>query len=384
MHSIDLDFRLSGYSVVELQGKQLQRFVNICYYRGIDIKDLDLDTNHATINVKSEHLDLMKELGERYHVKIFVKKRRGLPFYLKHYGKRRGFILGALLCYCFLLYMSNCVWEMEFLGNSYHTDSSLETYLKNYGITYGYRTNKIDTEEMELDIRKTYSDVAWSSVQIEGCKLIITITETNENSVSQNVILGPNEGIAIVAMHDALISGIVTQSGEPLVISGQYVKAGDTLVNGYITYKDDYDYVIGYKGVHAKAEIRAVWEIPFEISVSLLNTSEETCLTVYHSMGPINKIFPYLYYKEKIIFPVSEERRISNEQALIKLENKFYEQIKNWEENGYEVIEKNLKIEDNNREIYYVGTIRLEGPFGTEMPCTIPEISEESNEFNGN
>lgn len=383
MKSIHLDYRISGYSTIKLQGKQIQRFLNICYHRDIDIRNLILNHSEAVFDTKACNLVLLEELANRYQIQIFINKRKGLPYFLRYCLKRPGFVMGALLCYCFLIYMSNCVWEMEFCGNSYHTDRSLEKYLANIGVTYGQRTNKFNPEEIELSIRKHYTDVAWCSVQIDGCKLTVTVTESNESVIEKNNMLKPGEGISLVADRDAIISNIVTSTGEPLVVSGQRVSAGDVLVNGYITYKDDYDYIIGYKGVWARADIIAIWEIPFETSVSLRHTMDEAILTIYHEPGPVRKIFPYWYLKEIISCPFPANEVIPYEEAMIKLENKLYEQIKNWEENGYEVIEKNLKIEDNNREIYYVGTITLEGPFGVETPCMIPLISEDADEFNG-
>lgn len=379
-----LEYRILGYSYIRLEGKQLGRFLNICLFRGIELKNLNIDVQTAACTVREEHLNLIKELGNKYNIKVNVLKKCGLPFGMKYFGKRVGFILGAVSCYLFLIYMSNCVWEMEFCGNSYHTDSSLQQYLRNNHIVFGCKMADIDAEELELRIRNDFPDVAWCSVQKEGSKLIVTITESNLEAMENSENLQPGQGISIVAEYDALITGIVTQSGEAAIVKGSTVKAGDVLVNGYITYMDDYDNIIGYKGVHAQADIRAIREIPYEISVSFGKTDKSRTLTTYSEIEPINKIFPYLYYKRTTTFPVSEENELSYEQAILRLENKLFEQIKKWKENGYEVIEKNLKIEDNNREVFYVGTILIEGPFGIETSCIIPTISEGINESDGN
>ncbi len=382
MKIMALEEHFTGILKIELTGNQLQRFINICYHRGIDMNDLVFGPKTVCFYMAANHLNLLQELGLRYHTKVTVKTKRGLPFLLQNALYRRGFVLGMVICYAFLIYMSGCVWEIKFDGNRYHTDDSMKTYLTDVGIRYGYRMNHIDAEELELMIRKQYEDVAWCSVQKDGCRLTITITESQLNLENQNETLSPNEGIAIVADRDAVISHLVTQEGEAMVKIGQSVKEGEVLINGYITYTDDFNYVTGYKGVFAKADIKAIWEIPFEMSVSLTQNTSETCLTEYKELEHLNKIFPYLYYKEKTIFPASSEDKMPYNEALMRLENKFYEQIKKWKENGYEVIEKNLNIEDNNREVLYVGTIVLEGPFGVYAPCEVPSISEGLDEFN--
>ena len=281
MKIMALEEHFTGILKIELTGNQLQRFLNICYHRGIDMNDLVFGPKTVCFYMAANHLNLLQELGLRYHTKVTVKTKRGLPFLLQNALYRRGFLLGMVICYAFLIYMSGCIWEIKFDGNRYHTDDSMKTYLTDVGIRYGYRMNHIDAEELELMIRKQYEDVAWCSVQKDGCRLTITITESQLNLENQNETLSPNEGIAIVADRDAVISHLVTQEGEAMVKIGQSVKEGEVLINGYITYTDDFNYVTGYKGVFAKADIKAIWEIPFEMSVSLTQNTSETCLTEY-------------------------------------------------------------------------------------------------------
>ena len=383
MKNMHFEEHFTGIIFIELSGNQLQRFINICYHRGIDMNDLVLGQKVAHFYTTANHMELLEELGKRYQTKVSVKTKRGLPFLLQKMLYRRGFLLGLILCYAFLIYMSGCVWEIRFNGNRYHTDDSLKSYLSDVGIRYGFRMNKINAEELELNIRKQYSDVAWCSVQKDGCRLTITITESNINSEQGDTLQNPLEGVAIVAERDAIISHLVTQEGEALVTIGQSVKAGEVLINGYITYTDDYNYITGYKAVCAQADIRAIWEIPFEMSVSLIQNTSECFLTEYKQMRHLDKIFPYFYFEKKTVFPSMAEEKVPYQEALVKLENKFYQQLKKWQENGYEVIEKNLNIEDNNREVLYVGTILLEGPFGVCSPCEIPSISEGLDEFDG-
>jgi len=186
MNSADMNYHLAGCCQVVVEGKQLQRFLNICYFRHISLKNLYMKEYTASFVVKKNCLVELYDISKKCNISIHVIKKSGLPFVLKRYGYRWGYWIGALFCYIFLLYMSGCVWELEFVGNSYHTDSSLVKYLEENGIEYGSRMHDINCEEMELTLRKSFSDIAWCSIQKEGCKLVITITENNASLFIEN------------------------------------------------------------------------------------------------------------------------------------------------------------------------------------------------------
>lgn len=413
--------RLFGMYDLTLTGNRLERFLNIVTFHGIDLRGIayeetgqqeglypvsSFQSKKCRIRIKREDLQEFLRLCEKYHIEVEKQKELGLPGMIKYYHVRVAFIAGAVCCFLFLLYMSHCIWEIEIKGNSYYTQEYLLDYLEEKNITYGCFRSSFSCEKEELTLRKKHDRIAWCSMSVEGCKLILTITENKvfeENAQEK-------KGWSIVADRSATISSIVTRTGTPLVKQNEKVKKGQVLVAGYLIYKDDYDTSTGVKKCVADADIYAVYNRKVSQTVSrsrVISTvvkqehstaffyqdtllgrrikqkkQEQTALlTEYQQNRYLLRIFPKLYrLKRTKLYYEEKEVTLSQQEASIEAENEMEQYCKKIEENGCKIIEKKLDLEHNKKEVVLSGTITVQERFCTYKQTKLPEVGKESDE----
>ncbi len=82
-------------------------------------------------------------------------------------------------------------------------------------------------EDLEKAIRNEFPIVTWTSVKVDGSKLLIQIKENEllkEEDQTKEQVKATEKGFDLVAQTDGTIVSIVTRSGVPLVQEGQEVK----------------------------------------------------------------------------------------------------------------------------------------------------------------
>lgn len=420
---------LQGSYRLRLHSDKEERMLNIFVFHGIQVLDVEklhledvydegdydkdaydkdaYDKDAYDIEIFWKDYEAVTTLCDKYHVSVDVLQRKGLPAWIHYYKSRISFFVGALLCLTFLWIMSQCIWEIEFRGNIYHTEEELLKYFRKEKIFYGSRVHSFSGEEQELKLRKTYNDIAWCSICTEGCKLIVTITESHKFDSDQKI----QSGYCLVASHEAVISSIITRSGTPLVKQGDEVQKGQPLVEGYIIYQDDYENETGIKQCVADADVMGRYEIPInlaiafdqkinqtkqcQLSAGILHGSQsiqvrkpkmsddgmQAVLTEYTQNNIIRRILPDTYWiKRCLITYETVNQTMTLKEAEIKMENEIEQHCKKIEENGIKIIEKNLHLEHNKKEIMVKGNITVEERFCTYMQSELPEIRKDNNE----
>ena len=220
---------VKGWLKIELYGKDVTRFLNLCSKHGIDFWNLAC--------IDSEHVSCCISLGSIYNLRPFLRKtkvrmriilRKGMPFLMFRYRKRKIFfaILAAMLVFTTIL--STRIWRIEIIGNTSIGEETLLSYLRKHDISYGTQKESIDNDAMELSLRQDFDPIIWASVYEEGTKLVVCV---QEKIASDRIEPEETTGYTdLVAKQDAVVSSIITRNGVPLVKAKDKVKAGDILV----------------------------------------------------------------------------------------------------------------------------------------------------------
>ena len=146
---------VKGWLKIELYGKDVTRFLNLCSKHGIDFWNLAC--------IDSEHVSCCISLGSIYNLRPFLRKtkvrmriilRKGMPFLMFRYRKRKIFfaILAAMLVFTTIL--STRIWRIEIIGNTSIGEETLLSYLRKHDISYGTQKESIDNDAMELSLRQ--------------------------------------------------------------------------------------------------------------------------------------------------------------------------------------------------------------------------------------
>lgn len=260
---------ICGYVNISVEGYFIERFINMCISKGILLWNIKRDkSTYLQTNISIRDFKKIKYVVKKTKCKVCIKRKRGLPFLLNKYRKRKIFALTLLIILVAIISVSQFIWNIEVQGIERIDENELLESLKEKGIVVGVRKSEIDTNEIIRKIRLERDDIAWMSIDLSGTNVIIKVVENTEKPE----IIDEDEYCNIVSNKAGVITKISAKSGTALVKEGDVVKEGMTLVGGWMEGK-----YTGMRYVHSDAEIEArVW---YEASQTLMYEEEENIYT---------------------------------------------------------------------------------------------------------
>lgn len=252
---------------------------------------------------------------------------------------------------------SQFIWNIELQIEDNVEIENITEDIREAGLTTGTLKSKIKTKEVINKVRLNRNDIAWMGIEIKGTNAIVKLVKADEKPE----MIDEDEYCNIVSNKDGIITKLNVQNGTAAVKVGDTVKAGTTLINGWMEGK-----YTGLRYVHAKGEIEAkVW---YTESTIIPYTSTETIETgnIENSYGiKINDFkinFPKGVSKFEFYDTIEEEKKFrlfSNFYlpiSVIKTTNKEVKEQKTYSQEeakniGIEQLEEKLnnKIEDKTK-----------------------------------
>ena len=415
-------FFLRGSVKILICGSSYDRFLNLCAFHGIQIRNL-LPTEHAyTAELSIRDFRRLRAIVRKSHVRIFIVKRQGLPFFIHKYRKRKVYLAGIAAALFFMLWLSSHIWNITIEGNISQTDDILFEYLDQTGIVHGMPKSQVDCKELADQIRDYFSQFSWVSVQLKGTRLLIQVKEgilleTEEASSETSTDPGNSDtplatATSLAASASGIISSIYVRKGVPLVEAGTEVEPGTLLVSGAVPICDDSGTLISWQYVTADADIVIQTKLPYSDTVLFENeqkryTGQEQ--TVYQlQLGTQRFALPNT-------FPDFESCDIFTDLKQMKLTGHFYlpvylrkftakeyknqnvvytkeraEQLlqsnlkyfmKKLEEKGLQIFENDVKIEWNEMSGQAAGTLTLGEPAFQSVAVGTTEEELLKNEY---
>ena len=322
-----------GYVKITVEGYYIERFINICTTNKILIWNLKREKGvklHLNIGIKDFYRAV--KVAKKLKCKIKIEKKRGVPFLLNKYRKRKVFLIALIIIISLLYISSNFVWNIEIQIEENEQLENIEQDIKEAGLEVGKTKSKIDTQEVVNKIRLKRDDISWMSIDMKGTNVIVNIVESKKKPD----IINENEYCNIVADQKGIITKITADTGTAIAKVGDIVEKGDILIGGYMEGK-----YTGIRYVHAKGNIEArVWYTKKTESGFTREISEETGMIKNRYSINFNN-FKINLYKT---LPNFENYDTINETNKIKLFNNFYLPI---------TIEKTTYIEQKKTMITY-------------------------------
>ena len=244
--------------------------------------------------------------------KIKIINKKGLPFLLHRYKKRKIIFILIIAILLALVALSQFIWNIKIEGNEKIENSQITQILENKGIKLGTAKRNIDKQKIINEIRLERSDIAWVGIDIEGTNLIVKIVETN----AKPEIVNEEDYCNVVATKDAQIVKISAQNGIPLVKEESVVTKGDILIAGWIEGK-----YTGTRYVHANGEVMAkVWYTKKEEVLLNQVIEQETGIKENRYKLKINKFVINLFKR----LPKFEKYDTIETEKKLKIFSNFY------------------------------------------------------------
>ena len=339
----------TGYVRIRVEGFFIERFINMCISKRILLMDIQREKSSIMYaKVGLADYKKLRQIAKKTKSKVKIQSRKGLPFILHKYRKRKIFLALFMVIIIGIIISSNYIWNIEVVGNVNISTREIIQSLEASGLTIGTSKNDIDTDTIINKIRLSRDDVAWIGITVKGTNAIVKVKEADK---APN-ILDENKYCNIIADKTGMITKINVQNGTATVKVGDIVEKGMTLVNGYLEGK-----YTGTRYVHGAAEIEAkIWytkkeKAPLVQQIPVQTGNEEKKYSIKFKKNKIN-LFKTLSKFEKYD-TINEDKKLmlfSNFYLpieIIKTTNKEYvlQEITYTEEQVIEILTKKLEKE---------------------------------------
>lgn len=129
----------------------------------------------------------IRPFARKAGVKVRVREKLGLPFFLYRNRKRKLFTVGLASFFLLLFVLSRFIWNISFSGNLHFTDDMLTRQLREIGICYGMPKSGVDCDRIEEELRSRCPQIVWVSAHVAGTRLQIRV---RENETAGGFFLG--------------------------------------------------------------------------------------------------------------------------------------------------------------------------------------------------
>lgn len=261
-----------GYVRIEVEGYYIERFINICQNKKILIWNLKRQKGvKLYLNIGIKDFKKLKNIARKTNCKIKLKKKKGIPFILHRYKKRKIFAI-FLIIIAFSIYTSSkYVWNIEVQVEDNLQIEQIEEDLADLGLKKGVLKSKIETDKLINELRLKRNDISWIGIDLKGTNVIVKAVKADEKPD----LLDNSDYCNIVASKSGVITKIIAQNGTAVVNVGDEVNEGDILIAGYMEGKyTDKRYVHSLGVVQAKIKYQKS-EIIYLKQEKLRNTGDE-------------------------------------------------------------------------------------------------------------
>ena len=258
-----------GYLRISIEGYYIERFINICKKRNITIWNLKRNKNTMLFfNVRIKEFKEVCKIVKQLNFKIKIRSKKGLPFLMYKYKKRKAFAI-LLIIVVFIIGLSSMyVWNVDIIEENNQELPNIRQDIEEAGIKLGTLKSKINSKEIINKIRLKRNDVAWMGIEKKGTNIIVKLVKADQKPE----IVDTNEYCNIVSDKTGVITKINAQNGTANVKVGDTINKGDILINGWMEGK-----YTGIRYVHAKGEIEAkVWYTKNKKIPYILTQTRET------------------------------------------------------------------------------------------------------------
>lgn len=379
---------IAGYLRITIEGYYIERFINISRskkYMMWNIKKCN--EINMELNIEIKDFKEFCKIAKKTQCKIKIKAKKGLPFLIEKYKKRKVFLLFLCLIIFAIILSSNFIWNIDIIEENGENLENVMEDVKNAGLNIGKFKSKIDTKEIINKIRLNRKDIAWMGIELKGTNAIVKIVKASEKPD----IIAEDEYCNIVSDKDGVITKINAQNGTANVKVGDTIKKGDILINGWMEGK-----YTGIRYVHAKGNVEArVWYTKSKKIEYKTTEKEETGridtvyamkinkfkinfpkklsnFEIYDTIETENKvrIFSNFYLPISVIKIINKEQKLvdktysieeAKELGTQELEQELMEEIKDIEK----IVNKNINVKENNDSIEITVTYEVLENIGT-------------------
>ena len=311
---IKVIFRLLfGYLRIEIEGYYVERFINVCNNNRILIWNLKRQKSvKLFFNIGIDDLKKITNIAKKTNCKVRILKKKGIPFILYKYKKRKIFVVFLIIILCLIGISSKYIWNIDINIENNLAIDNIEDDLKICGLERGILKSKINTQKIINEIKLKRDDIAWIGIDLKGTNIKVNIVKATEKPE----VIDNYDYCDIVAKKPGIITQIRAQNGTAKVQVGDVVQTGDVLIAGTMEGKyTDLRYVHSLGEIEAKVKYQETKEIFLTEDIFKTTGNKENKYELKINNTKIkfyNSISKYQYFEQK------------TKEKNLRLTNNFY------------------------------------------------------------
>ena len=236
------------------------RFISKVQYLNINILDIKYENNYVYLKIDSKYLEKLNKYLVSY--KFRVVNVTGIYKVIEKKKKNYIFVICLFIGIILFLVFSNMIVKINIIHENKDIREIISDELDEYGITVlSFKKSYSELDKIREEILDKYPDkLDWMEFDVNGMVLNVRIEEriitdtTKEDKVCD-----------LVATKSGVINDILVSEGEVKVNINDYVREGDTLVSGIITYnEEDKRYTCASGRIYATTWYTVSVSIPLE------------------------------------------------------------------------------------------------------------------------
>ncbi len=405
---------MRGYVKIKVYGYSPERFLNLCSSRQILIWDLKNTGDAYEMYMSVKGFRELQPVVRKTKTRVQIVKRRGFPFFMHKYRKRKIFFAGIFLCAVFIYVLSLFIWDIRFVGNSVRTTEVLMDFMERNELHHGMWKSDIDCDKVEAALRNEFDDIIWASVEIKGTRLIVYVQESLKvEQGGENIGEEPTD---LCTEKDGTVERMITRAGTPVVSVGSPVSAGAVLVQGRMEILGDDGSVVNYQYCAADADVylRTAYNYQEQFSMTYTDKQYEKEKEQTYYIKTFSTRWDLDFFEKERKTPheeIVEEKQLhlwnnfylpfyfgdvtkkyyknvekvyTEEEAEALAQKKLKQFCDDLQKKGVQIVENNVTIQVDEKNCTSSGTVVVIEKTGKRQPTEVLEVQqEEMDEYNG-
>src|SRR5699024_4876058 len=264
---------VTGYITVLVKGRQPELFFQKCIEQDILVWNVEKKSETVCAgNIKLKDYSNLKKIRRVTDYKLTFTNKRGFPFLIRHFIRKRELLAGLLLSILLIFFFSNIIWEGRITGVPKDIEKKISDQLTEYGIHQGTWAFTLDSpSDIQQRLINDIPELLWVGIQQNGTSFVLEGVE--KTIVEEEEVEGPRN---LVAAKKGVIENMYVSKGQPRVQVNDFVEPGDVLVSGKIKFsnenegdEDDEKKDETYKLIAAEGEVTAKTWYETEVTIPL-------------------------------------------------------------------------------------------------------------------
>ena len=354
---------------VNLSGIYPEKVFNLFSQNRINVWNSSYHKGKISLYINVKDFKKLPLILKKSGIKVHILKKIGFPFFINKYKKRFGIFIGIIIFFALLEFLSSFIWIIDTQGNKTISYNEIVSVCQEIGVEIGTPKRDIKPKEKVQQLLLKVDELSWGSLNIEGCRLTVNVTEVTEKKEDNSVATN------LKSKTDGVITKIDVTSGNCVVKVGDYVKKGDLLVSGIWENLSQTKFVHSIGSIKADTEKIIIFKEPFikdfkyptgkyknkkvleffffkiPLYIGKTKGNFET-KTKCESLKLFSQKMPITIYEKEFVFYKSEKKKRSCQEVCQILEKELENSQK---EKGFSI--KNFQFEENQNEVILKATV---------------------------